>query len=177
MSSECRFSGLRGVKESSSSLGDTMSQGEALEGKALQMKYTPGCREQGRYYRVVLFKSTKASSYCWWGSQGKNIHWKDWCWSWSSNTLVTWCKEPTHWKRSWCWERLETKREGRDRGWDGWMASLTQWTWVWANSGRWWRAGKPGMLQSMGLQRLGHDLATEQQQSLFRTSYQYCDPS
>ena len=64
-----------------------------------------------------------------------NIHWKDWCWSWSSNTLATWCKEPTHWKRPWCWERLRAE-EGDDRGWDGWMASLTQWTWVWANSGR-----------------------------------------
>ena len=52
-----------------------------------------------------------------------SIHWKDWCWSWSSNTLATWCEEPTHWKRTWCWERL--KAEGDDRGWDGWMASPT----------------------------------------------------
>ena len=66
------------------------------------------------------------------------------------------------WKRPWCWERLKAGREGDDRGQDGWMASLTQWTWVWANSGRWWRAGKPGMLQSMGLQRVGHNWATEQ---------------
>ena len=49
------------------------------------------------------------------------------------------------------------KRRGRDRGWDGWMASLTQWTWVWANSRRWWWTGKPGVLQSMGSQRVGHD--------------------
>ena len=56
------------------------------------------------------------------------IHWKDWCWSWSSNTLTTWCKEPTHWKRPWCWERLRAGGEGDDRGWDGWMASLTEWT-------------------------------------------------
>ena len=61
------------------------------------------------------------------------------CWSWSSNTLATWCEEPTHWKRPWCWERLRTGGEGHDRGWDSWMASPTQWTWVWANSGRWWR--------------------------------------
>ena len=53
----------------------------------------------------------------------------------SSNTLASWCKEPTYWKRLWCWERLRA-REGGDRRWDGWMASLTQWTWVWANSGR-----------------------------------------
>ena len=81
-----------------------------------------------------------------------NTHWKDWCWNWSSNTLATWCIEPTHWKRPWCWERLKAGGEGNGRGWDGWMASPTQWTWVWANSGRQWRTGKPGMLQSMGLQ-------------------------
>ena len=91
-----------------------------------------------------------------------NIHWKDWCRSWSSNTLATWCKEPTHWKRPWCWERLKAEEEGDDRGCDGWMASLTQWTCVWASSGRWWRTGKPGMLQTMGSQRVGHDWATEQ---------------
>ena len=76
----------------------------------------------------------------------RNIHWKDWCWSWSSNTLATWCKKPIHWKRPWCWERLKTGREGDNRRWDGWMASPTQWTWVWANSGRWWRTGEPGVL-------------------------------
>ena len=79
-----------------------------------------------------------------------NIHWKDWCWSWSSNILATWCEELTHWKRPWCWERIKAG-EGDDRGWDGWMASLTQWTWVWASSGSWWWSGKPGVLQSMGL--------------------------
>ena len=63
-------------------------------------------------------------------------HWKDWCWSWSSNNLATWCKELTHWKRHWCWGRLKTGGEGDDKGWDGWMASPTQWTWVWTNSGR-----------------------------------------
>ena len=50
--------------------------------------------------------------------------------------LATWCKELTYWKSPWCWERLKTGGEGDDRGWDGWMASPTQWTWVWANSGR-----------------------------------------
>ena len=53
-----------------------------------------------------------------------DIHWKDWCWSWNSNTLATWCKEYTHWKRLWCWERLKAGGEGDDEGWDGWMASL-----------------------------------------------------
>ena len=54
-----------------------------------------------------------------------NIHWKDWCWSWNSNTLATWSKELTHWKRPWCWERLRARGEGGNRGWDDWMASLT----------------------------------------------------
>ena len=61
-----------------------------------------------------------------------------------------WCEEPTHWKRPWSWERLRVGGEGDDRGWDGWMASLTQWTWVWTNSRRYWRTQKPGILQSMG---------------------------
>ena len=65
-----------------------------------------------------------------------NIHWKDWCLSWSSNTLATWCEEPTLWKRPWCSERLRARGERDDRGRDGWMASPTQWTWVWASSGR-----------------------------------------
>ena len=56
--------------------------------------------------------------------------------------------------KDWCWERLKAGGEGDDRGWDGWMASLTQWTWVWANSKRWWRTGKPGALQFLGLQRV-----------------------
>jgi len=59
-----------------------------------------------------------------------NIHWKDWCWSWNSNTLATWCEEVTHWKRPWCWERLRVGGEGDDREWDGWMASPTRWTFV-----------------------------------------------
>ena len=73
--------------------------------------------------------------------------------------LATRCEELTHWKRHWWWERLRAGGEGSDRGWDGWMASLTQWTRVWANSGRQWRTEKPGMLQSMGSQRVGRDLA------------------
>ena len=89
-----------------------------------------------------------------------DIHWKDWCWSY--NILDTWYEESTHWKRSWCWERLKTGRKGDDRGWDDWMTSPTQWTWVWANSKRCWRTGKPSVLQSIRLQRVGHDLATKQ---------------
>ena len=63
-----------------------------------------------------------------------NIYGEDGCSSWSSNTLATWYKEPNHWKRPWCWERLKAKGEGSDRGWDVWMASPTQWTWLWFNS-------------------------------------------
>ena len=80
---------------------------------------------------------------------------------WKSNTLATWCKELTHWKRPWCWERLKAGGEENDRGWNGWMESLTRWAWGWASSRSWWWTGKPGMLQSMGSQRVGHDWATE----------------
>ena len=82
-------------------------------------------------------------------------------WSWNSNTLATWCEELTHLKRPSFWERLKAGGEGDDRGWDGWMAPPTQWTWVWVNSGSWWWTGRPGVVQSMGLQRVGHDWATE----------------
>ena len=91
-----------------------------------------------------------------------NIHWKDWYWSWSSDTLATWCEELTHWKTPWYWERLKTGGEGDDRGWDSWMASPTWWTWVWVNSGSWWWAGRPHVLQSMESQRVRHDWVTKQ---------------
>ena len=70
-----------------------------------------------------------------WRRSVLGVHWKDWCWSWNSNTLATWCEELTHWKRPWCWEGLGAGGEGDDTGWDGWMASLTRWTWVWVNLG------------------------------------------
>ena len=66
-----------------------------------------------------------------------------------------WCEELTHLKRPWCWERVKAEGEGDDRGWDGWMTSPTQWTWVFVNSGSWWWTGRPGVLQ------IGHDWATE----------------
>ena len=56
-----------------------------------------------------------------------SVHWKDWCWSWNSNTLGTWCEELTHLKKPWCWERLKAGGEGDDRGWDSWVASPSQW--------------------------------------------------
>ena len=80
--------------------------------------------------------------------------------AWNSNTLATWCEELTPWKRPWCWERLKVG-EGDNRGWDGWMASPTQWTWVWVDCGSWWWTKRPGVLWSMGSQRVRHDLATE----------------
>ena len=85
--------------------------------------------------------------------------WKEWCWS--SSTLATSCEELTDWKRLWCWEELGAGGKGDDRGWDGWMASQTRWTWVWVNSGRWWWTGRPGVLWFMGSQRVGHDWVTE----------------
>ena len=90
----------------------------------------------------------------------------DWLW-----------EELTYWKRLWCWEGLGAGREGEgdDRGWDGWMASPTQWTWVWVNSRSWWWTGRPGVLQFMGWQRIGHDCATELNWS--RLQLNYCEES
>ena len=81
-----------------------------------------------------------------------------------AETPILWppdVKTCPHGKRLWCWERLKAGGEGDNRGWDGWMASLTQWTWVLVNSRSWWWTGRPGLLQPMGSQRVGHDWATE----------------
>ena len=88
---------------------------------------------------------------------------RDWCWSWTSNTLATWCEKLTHWKRPLCWDRLRARGEGVDRGWDVWMVSLTEWTSVWTSYRRWWKTRKPGFMQSVGPQKVGHHWATEQQ--------------
>ena len=97
-------------------------------------------------FRTVVLEKTPWESL---GLQGdptspSKIHWKDWCWSWNSSILATWCEELTPWEIPWCWERLRAGGEGDDRGWDGWMASLTWWTWVWESSGSWWWTEKPG---------------------------------
>jgi len=87
------------------------------------------------------------------------VHWKDWCWSWNSNTLATSCEELTHWKRPWCWEGLGAGGEGNNRGWDGWMDQVLnghEFSKLWGLV-----IERPGMLQSMGLQRVGHSWATE----------------
>ena len=75
-----------------------------------------------------------------------------------AETSILW---PLHWKKLWCWEGLGAGGEGDNRGWDGWMASRTRWTWVWMNSGSWWWTGRPGVLWFMGSQRVRHDWATE----------------
>ena len=79
----------------------------------------------------------------------------------------------THWKRPWCWARLKVGREGDDRGWGGWIGSLTQWTWVWVNSKSWWWTGRPGVLQSMGSQRVGHDWMTELKWTEFQNNFSH----
>ena len=86
---------------------------------------------------------------------------KEWGWSWNSSTLATSCEELTHRKRLWCWGDLGAGGEGDNRGWDGWMASPTHWTWVWVNYGNWSWTGRPGVLRFMGLQRFGHNWMTE----------------
>ena len=96
-----------------------------------------------------------------WRKSTLNIHWKDWCWSWNSNMLAPCCEELTHWKRLWCWEGLEAGGEGDNRGWEGWMASPTRWTWVWVNSGSWWWTGRLGVWQFMESRRVRHDRVTE----------------
>ena len=117
------------------------------------------------YYLEHAWHTEASKYYCVnasaWTLLKKDVVWKDWCWSWNSNTLTTWCEELTHWKRPWFWERLKAGGEGDDRGWDGWMASPTWWTWIWAASRSWWWTGKPGVLQSMGSQRIRHDWVTE----------------
>ena len=73
-----------------------------------------------------------------------------------AETPILWSPDTKNWliwKDPWCWERLKKGGEGDNRGWDGWMASPTQWAWVWVNSGCWWWTGRPGVLQSMGWQK------------------------
>ena len=92
-----------------------------------------------------------------------------------AETPILWppdVKTWTHWKRPWCWERLKAG-EGDDTGWDGWMASPTQWAWVWVDCGSWWWTGRPGMLQFMGSQGVGHEWVTELNWRIFLFHYGY----
>ena len=86
-------------------------------------------------------------------------------WHWNSNILVIWCKLLIHWKSFWCWERLRAEGEEAVRGWNGWMTSPVKWAWTWANFGRWWGRGRPGVLQSVGSHRVRRKRVTEQQSS------------
>ena len=89
-----------------------------------------------------------------WRRLSRVLHWKDWCWSWNFNTLATWCEELTHLKRLWCLIRLKAGGEGDNRRWDDWMASPTQWIWVWVNSGSWWWTGRPACCSPWGHKEL-----------------------
>ena len=96
-----------------------------------------------------------------WRRSVLGVHWKDWFWGWNFNILATSWEELTHWKRPWRLEGLGAGGEGYNRGWVGWVASLTRCTWVCVSSSSWWWTGRPGMLWFMGLQRVGHDRVTE----------------
>ena len=106
------------------------------------------------FWTVVLEKTLESPLDC---KEIQPVHSE----SWNSSTLATSCEELTHLKRPWCWERLRAGGEGDDRGWDVWMASPTQWTWVWVDSRSWWWTGRPGVLWFMGSQGVGHDWAIE----------------
>ena len=135
----------------------------------LYYEYKEGWALKNWYFQIVVLENTlenpldskEIKSVSPKGNQHRIYYWKDWCQSYS--ILATWCEELTHWKGPWCWERLKAGGKGDDREWDDWMASSTQWTWVWASSRRYWRTGKPGMLPSMGWQRVRCDSAMEQQ--------------
>ena len=122
--------------------------------------------KNGWFWIVVLEKTLESPLDC------KEIQWvhpkgnQSWIFigrtDTEAETPVLWPPDAkTSLEKPWCWEGLKAGGEGADRGWDGWMMSLTQWTWVWVKSRSWWWTGRPGMLQSMGLQRVRHDWATE----------------
>ena len=124
--------------------------------------------------------------WCWWKTPESLLDWKkikpvnckgNQSWTFTGRTdgeveaPILWPLDAKSWlirKDPYAGKRLKAWGKGDNRGWDGWMASPTQWTWVWARYRSWWRTGKPGMLQSKGSQSVGHDWATEQQCKLFR---------
>ena len=113
------------------------------------------------FWTVVLEKTLESPLHC---KEIQPVHPKagqSWVFIWRTDVEATSCEELTHLKRPWCWETLRTGGEGDDRGWDGWMASPTQWTWVWVDSGSWWWTGRPEMLGFIGLQRVRHEWLTE----------------
>ena len=118
------------------------------------------------FWTVVLEKTLESPLDC---KEIQPVHSKDQSWVFFGKNYAK-AEIPVVWPphanslligKDWCWEGLGAGRKGDDRGWDGWMASPTRWKWVWVNSGSWWWTGRPGMLQFMGLQRVGHDWETE----------------
>ena len=123
------------------------------------------------FWTVVLEKTLKSPLDC---KEIQPVHPKDQYWvfiGWTdveAETPLLWPPDAkSHLKGPWCWERLKAGGEGDNRGWDGWMASLTQWTWVWVNFRSWWWTGRPGVLRFMGSQRVGRDWATELNYTLY----------
>ena len=118
------------------------------------------------FWTVVLEKTLESPLDC---KEIQPVHPKDQSWVFIGRTDVeaetliigNLMRRADSFERPWLWERLKAGGEGNDGGWDGWMASLTLWTWVWVNSGSWWWAGRPGMVRSMGSQRVRDNWATE----------------
>ena len=119
------------------------------------------------FWTVVLEKTLESPLDC---KEAQQVHPKgDQSWVFigrtdaKAETPILWPPDAKSWligKRPQCWDGLGAGGEGDDRGWDGWMASLTPWTWVWVNSGSWWWTGRPGVLWFMGSPRVGHDWVT-----------------
>ena len=118
------------------------------------------------FWIVVLEKTLECPLNC---KEIQPVHSEDQPWVFfgrndaKAETPILWPPHVKSWLigKDWCWEGLGAGGEGDDRGWDGWMVSPTRWTWVWVNSRSWWWTGRPGVLQFMELQRVGHDRATE----------------
>ena len=125
------------------------------------------CRSIDAFWTVVLEKTLESPLDC---KDIKPVHPKgNQSWIFIGKTdaqaeaPILWPPDVKNWLigKHWFWEGLKAGGEGEDKEGDGWMASPTQWTWVWVNSGSWWRTGRPGVLQSMGSQRVEHDWVTE----------------
>ena len=127
----------------------THSLGRPWFWERLKAKEEEGCRGwDGIIASPILWTWVWASSRSWWWTGKPGVL----QFSELQRVRHNWMTELKMWKRPWCWERLKAKEEEGGRGWDGWIASLIQWTWTWSNSRRWWSIGRPGMLQSMGSQ-------------------------